>query len=131
MDKTIRWQQRFQNFEKSFFLLKDGISSNPTSQLEKDGVIQRFEMAFELSWKIMKDYLESIGISAKSPRESIKHAFQSEIIENGSRWIEMLDKRNLLAHTYDEKTANEAFQRVSESYYFEIASLYEFFKSKS
>lgn len=40
----IRWQQRFSNFERAFLLLKEAIELDPSqlSQLEKEGVVQRF-----------------------------------------------------------------------------------------
>jgi hypothetical protein len=41
----IRWQQRFANFQRAFLLLRDAMDSNlpELSQLEKEGIIQRFE----------------------------------------------------------------------------------------
>ncbi|MDC3413872.1 nucleotidyltransferase substrate binding protein [Aquibacillus sp. 3ASR75-286] len=45
--------------------------------------MQFFETTFELAWKVLKDYLEVEGFVANSPRESIKQAFQVEIIEDG------------------------------------------------
>jgi predicted nucleotidyltransferase len=41
-----------------------------------DGVIQRFEFTFELSWKLMKMFLEYTGIEElKSPRATIREAY--------------------------------------------------------
>lgn len=47
----IRWKQRFQNFDRAFVLLRDALENGPDSlnQLEKEGVIQRFEFSFELA----------------------------------------------------------------------------------
>ncbi len=56
----------------------------------------------------MKDVLETDGIIAKSPREVIKQSFALEYIQNGEIWIDMLEKRNLLTHTYQEEIALEA-----------------------
>ncbi|MEB3169032.1 MAG: nucleotidyltransferase substrate binding protein [Synechococcaceae cyanobacterium] len=59
----IRWKQRFQNFDRAFVLLRDAMENGPAAlnQLEKEGVIQRFEYCFELAWKTIKDYLEAGG----------------------------------------------------------------------
>ncbi|WP_342774217.1 nucleotidyltransferase substrate binding protein [Aquibacillus sediminis] len=54
-----------------------------STELERAGIIQFFETTFELAWKVLKDYLEAEGYVAKSPRDSIKQAFQAEIIEDG------------------------------------------------
>ena len=36
------------------------------------------------------------------PIEVIKEVFSYEIIKNGNAWLDMLNKRNLVAHTYNE-----------------------------
>ncbi len=47
--KDIRWKQRFQNFEKAFQLLEKAVKIENLSELERGGLIQFFEMTFELS----------------------------------------------------------------------------------
>ena len=60
--KDIRWRQRFVNFEKAYKQFMEAIDNfSNLSTLEKEGLIQRFEYTFELSWKLMKDYFESKG----------------------------------------------------------------------
>jgi len=52
----IRWKQRFQNFDRAFVLLRGELEKGPEvlNQLEKEGVIQRFEYCFELQQEKMK-----------------------------------------------------------------------------
>jgi hypothetical protein len=47
------------------------------NQLEREGVLQRFEYSFELAWKTLKDYLEhsSVVFSAVTPRQVMMDAF--------------------------------------------------------
>ena len=73
------------------------------SDLEKEGLIQRFEYSYELAWKTMKDYLEEHGtnINPVTPRNVIKEAFSANIITDGKVWVNLLLYRNLLSHTYD------------------------------
>lgn len=125
--KTLRWQQRFQNFEKAFKQLKSAVErADSLDDLAKEGLIQRFEYTFELSWKTLKDYLTSQGEVATSPRNVLKTAFQYQIIDNGERWIAMLDKRNLMAHTYNEAYFKAIFAAIIEEYFAEIEKLYGF-----
>lgn len=131
-DKSIRWKQRFQNFEKAFLQLESAIIKlKSLSDLEKEGLIQRFEYTFELAWKTLKDYLESQNVDAKFPREVIKKGFQYEIIEDGEIWMDMLEKRNLMAHTYDEKIFSEAIHQISILYFPEIKKVFDFFKRQN
>ncbi|MBL4655030.1 MAG: nucleotidyltransferase substrate binding protein [Bacteroidia bacterium] len=117
MNKEIRWKQRFQNFIKANQLLKEAIAINEPSDAEQAGIIQFFEMSFELSWKLMKDYLESEGFVVKSPRECVKEAFQAEIISDGHIWMEALEARNQTVHTYDKKIAEEVVNNIIHKYY--------------
>ncbi|QKY70068.1 nucleotidyltransferase substrate binding protein [Lentibacillus sp. CBA3610] len=100
--KNSRWRQRFENFERSYKLLEKYTNQTIDNELERAGIIQFFEMTCELSWKVLKDYLETEGFIVNSPRQTIKQAFQSGLIDDGHTWIKALEKRNLSVHTYDE-----------------------------
>lgn len=102
--KETRWRQRFDNLERAYLLLSDAAGRQSLSDLEAEGMVQRFEYTFELAWKTAKDYLDSQGVSVSYPREVIKAAVQSGLINTlGDTWIEMLDRRNEAAHTYDRE----------------------------
>ena len=88
-------------------------------------------MAFELAWKLMKDYLEEQGLVASSPKETIKEAFKAGIIEDGHVWIDALGDRNLTVHTYDQETAKGIEKRIRENYFSAFKALYQFFKNQS
>lgn len=48
MKNATRWKQRLENFERAFLLLKGTFEKDPAtmSDLEKEGVVQRFEYTF-------------------------------------------------------------------------------------
>ena len=73
----------------------------------------------------MKDYLEFQQLIVKSPRETIKQAYQIELIDEGHIWINALADRNLTVHTYDEELAKKMVQDISRIYYPELKKLYE------
>jgi nucleotidyltransferase substrate binding protein (TIGR01987 family) len=130
MTPDIRWKQRFQNFERGYLLLCEALEQGPArlSALEKEGVIQRFEYTFELAWKTVKDYLEHEGltISPLTPREVIKQGYAAQVLEEGQTWIEMLDHRNLLSHTYDFSTFEKAVEAIHGIYLPELGRLHAF-----
>jgi len=124
----VRYMQRFENFEKSFLLLKDAISIVKPSITEKAGGIQFFETTFELSWKLMKDYLGFLGYEVNSPRAAIKQSFSINLLDDGGAWLDALIDRNLTVHTYDENMANEAYQKIKKDYFLLLEALYIKFK---
>ena len=122
--KEVRWKQRFENFDKSYKLLKKYSNEPIKTELERAGIIQFFEMTFELAWKVLKDYLESEGYIVKSPRETVKQAFQIGLIENGHIWIDALANRNLTTHTYDEELAQKMIKEILDDYLPELENMY-------
>jgi nucleotidyltransferase substrate binding protein (TIGR01987 family) len=128
MEKDIRWKQRFQNFEKAYKFFKDSLEKDSLTELEEAGLVQTYEFTFELAWKTLKDYLEDKQIEVKFPREVIKEAFKYELITDGETWMDMLGKRNLMAHTYDEEKATLALKLIKEKYAKAITQLYEFLR---
>jgi nucleotidyltransferase substrate binding protein (TIGR01987 family) len=129
-EPDIRWVQRFDSFERAFLLLGTAISIESPSVVERAGLIQFFEMAFELSWKLLKDYEQKEGFTAKTPREVIKQAFQAGIISNGHDWIEALQDRNLTVHTYQEAVAIAVEKSIRNRYFPLLQVLYKTFKAK-
>ncbi len=130
MNVDIRWKQRFDNFDRAFVLLREALENGlvALSQLEKEGTIQRFEVAFELAWKTMKDYLEENGlvVNPATPRNIIKEAFAAKLLDDGQVWIDMMLHRNLLSHTYDIKVFEEVLQAVAQRYLPALDRLHEF-----
>lgn len=105
--EDIRWKQRFRNFVKSLELLESALKIEQPDVIQKAGIVQFFEMCCELSWKVMKDYLEDQGFTEiGTPRNAIKKSFEIGLIEDGHAWMDLLVDRNLSVHTYDEEKAN-------------------------
>ena len=131
MSLDIRWQQRFQNFDRRLALLREALANGTSalSPLEKEGVIQRFEYTFELAWKTVKDYLEENGlvISPVTPRQVLKDAFAAKVIADGQTWIDMLDHRNLLSHTYDSAIFEKAVDAIAARYLPAMVAAHDFF----
>ncbi|MBE0653460.1 MAG: nucleotidyltransferase substrate binding protein [Bacteroidales bacterium] len=114
----IRWKQRFQNFNKALSYLEDALKIDQPDMIQKAGLIQFFEISFELAWKVLKDYLEEQGKpELKFPREVIKEAFQTELIGDGHAWLKALTDRNLTSHTYNEAIADEVVSEIRSMYF--------------
>jgi len=75
----------------------------------RSGVIQNFEIAYELSWKFMKRWLSlNVGNSVVDgvPRlELFKLAAESGLILDSEIWFDFHDARNKTSHEYGEEVA--------------------------
>ncbi len=125
--EEIRVRQRFQNYHRAFEFLKKTVSLSSRNDIERAALIQAFEVAFELAWKVLKDELASQGQVVPSPRDVIKQAFQNGAISNGDIWLRALQDRNLTAHTYDEKTSKQIEARIADQYFPLLEALHERF----
>lgn len=89
-------------------IVKDGL---------RDSIIQRFEFCAELSWKLMKKYLdENLVLEKFSPRSIVKESFKQGLIEDGEVWLDILNDRNLTSHTYDEVEAEKIKNNIINNY---------------
>lgn len=113
---TTRLSQRFQNFSKSLMLMEKSLEIEHPSVTENAGIIQFYEMTFELGWKCLKDYFDEQGLDVKYPREVIKTGIEKEILNNGKEWMQALNDRNLTSHLYDEEAALKAVISIRETY---------------
>ena len=104
-----------ENYHHAFMRLQAALRKDADADdMYLDATIQRFEFCFELAWKLMKAVLEYEGIEANSPRSCIREGWQQGLISNAEAWLEMMEKRNLSSHTYDENVAREIYHDVKE-----------------
>ena len=134
-DMTPRWKYRFENYRRAFTLLREAIELQETrqyTQLEKEGIIQRFEYTMELAWKVMRDYLESenVIIEQITPRSVIRKAYESGIIKNGEIWQSALDARNKMSHTYNFESFERVIAEIRSSYLAVLDEWYFFLLAK-
>lgn len=124
----LRWKQRFQNYEKAFLRLKEAMDQLELNELERNGLIQRFEFPIDLSWKVMKDFLEDQGFQFKpSPKETFRQAFESGYLDDAQPLIEGLDVTNELSHDYSGEKFEVSEKMLREQVYPALESLYLFF----
>ncbi|MEA1923084.1 MAG: nucleotidyltransferase substrate binding protein [Pseudomonadota bacterium] len=128
----IRWQQRLENFSKAMAQLEAACNKESLSDLERAGLVQMFEFSFELAWKSLKDLLFYEGYDAKSPRATIRTSFEQEYIseDDCEIFLDALDKRNILSHTYHEEKALEAESLIRKHYFPLLRRVYNTLEKK-
>lgn len=114
----------YTSIEKSIISLENGIEIYNKKKLMEEnieeieiikaGIIQNFEVSYEISWKLMKKWLEeNIGVSAVdgiSRKELFRIASQNKLIEDVEKWFVFHEARNLTSHDYDGIKAEDVFK---------------------
>jgi len=129
MTQDIRWKQRFLNFEKAFNRLQEALSKNELSELELNGLIQRFEFTIELCWNTLKDYMQEEGFDFKpTPKETIRTAFKANLVEDAQVLIDAISLRNELSHNYDDELLKQSEKFIREKAAPTIQKIYGWLK---
>lgn len=89
------------------------------NEIYRMGIIGQFNLTFELAWKALKDVLELYGVAEAatgSPREIFKAAYKLGWLEDDKIWLDMLKKRNIAIHVYDEERAATVMDMIFTGY---------------
>ena len=105
--------RRFADFQQAIARLEESLSE-PRSGIVRDSSIKRFELCFELSWKVIQIYLRLRGLTCRSPRDCLKEAFGYGLLGDEQLWARMAQDRNLSVHTYNEELANQVYARLTD-----------------
>ena len=121
MEQDIRWLQRYDSFHRANKRILDITESDKTpdslSELEMEGLIQRFEYTFELGWKVLQDLLKYKGYEfVQGPNGTLQKAFEDNMITDHDGWRRMAKARVTTSHTYNEGDAIEIVRKIYEEY---------------
>lgn len=79
----------------------------------RDSVIQRFEYTYELSWKLLKRYLEtaegSQSVDPLSRKELYRLAAEKGLVDDVEAWFQYHRVRNETSHADNEPKAEEVY----------------------
>jgi nucleotidyltransferase substrate binding protein (TIGR01987 family) len=112
--------RKYENFCKALSNLEVGLKlEEPYTIVEQTGIVGLFEICFERSWKVMKALLEEHGRTEDrigSPKAIIKIAYQCGMVSNCEGWLNLLEARNILAHTYSDEQALNVIENLKLEY---------------
>ena len=98
------------------------------NEIYRMGIIGQFNLTFELAWKSLKETLELYGVAEAatgSPREIFKAAYKLGWLKDEKVWLDMLKKRNVAIHVYDEERALTVMEMVFSTYIAALQDLRE------
>ena len=125
-----RWRYRFDNFSRAVERLGEAIAPmqvRPLSDLENEGVVQRFEYTWELAWKVLKDYLDAQGVvfATVTPASVLRAALGAGLIDGGDTWMKALEARNLMSHSYSRQAFERTVEEIRTGYLAIFKSLHD------
>lgn len=116
----IRWEQRYDNFQRAVINLEEALAQTVErgpGKLERQGIVKVFELAYELAWKTLQDYLRYQGYEEiTGPRAVLRLAFSERLIQDGELWGAMHRSRNEGAHIYSDTIAETLEQDIRSHY---------------
>lgn len=111
--------KKFENYKSNLAVLSKAYDEDLENEFIISGIIDKFFIQFELSWKVLKELLRYEGKSVAgtgSPREIIKAAYAVYEFIDESVWLDMLQKRNSMTHIYDGNEAKELVEAILNQY---------------
>lgn len=92
----------------------------PYNTVVLNGMVALYGICFEQSWKAIREVLKNHGFAEGqigTPRQSLKTAYQVEMIQDEDIWLRALMARNNVAYAYNQKNALDIVKQTKESYY--------------
>ncbi len=118
--------KKFDNFCSNLDILSHAGEQDLSNEFIQSGIVDKFALQFELSWKLLKVLLQYEGDplgNTVSPREVLKGAYRCYDFIDQDLWLDMLHDRNVIEHTYDAKEMNRVLGRVLQDYIPAFAAL--------
>ena len=113
--KEEKNMQDLKTFKCSVKSLEKGLSEynkNP-NDLSRDGCIQRFKCSYELSYKMIKNYLEKND--SLEFKEIIREAINKKLIsENFEKWLQYQSCQKKTNHNYDQENSKDIFKIIPD-----------------
>lgn len=112
-----RINETYETFKNAYLKLSEFAKNDDMSEQHMVAIIHAYEYTFELWWKFLQRYLETlITVEEYGPNATIKNAFNCKVLKEGQIWMDMLRDRNLTTHTYKNDVALEIKERVKNLY---------------
>lgn len=111
--------KKFDNYVSNLEILQKAENEDLGNEFIISGIIDKFSIQFELSWKVLKELLRYEGKSAAasgSPREILKAAYELYDFIDEDIWLEMLKSRNDMTHIYDGEAAKRLVDSILHRY---------------
>lgn len=112
--------KKLDNFANCLDVLKGADFANAENDpIYRTGVVAQFNITFELAWKALQEILKLQGVldfKSGSPRDVLQLGFKVGMINDSAVWLNMLTKRNISVHIYDEAEIDQMILLIRDSF---------------
>lgn len=113
--------KKYENFCASLKNMKEIYNyMEPYDNVVLTGLVGLYEICFEQSWKMMKEILELHGYeegATGSPKIILKTAYKAGMIKDEELWLQGLQARNNVTHSYNQNIALGIVKNTKEKFY--------------
>jgi nucleotidyltransferase substrate binding protein (TIGR01987 family) len=92
------------------------VLDQPESDLVRDSAILRFELTFEVAWKLVQFLAREQGYEVNSPRQAFQRAFTMGWITDEEVWADIIKARNTAVHVYRQEYARVLYLKLKGFY---------------
>ena len=122
------FKNSIEDFEKALKVLDDNDFSGDVLDVIKSGIIQKYEICYELAWTTMRRFIIEYGDSKKaenmmSKKDIFRLAAQHGYIDNPEDWFDYTNARNTTSHVYNEVLSDYVFD-ISKRFLKDVKKLY-------
>lgn len=83
-----------------------------SNELMRDAALKRFEVAYELFWRILREFLRVEGLTPYTPRMCFKHAVDMGLLEDQDTYLHIVATRSMLSRPYDDDFADDVYYQL-------------------
>lgn len=88
------------------------IPATERNDRDRDSAILRFELCFEVCWKLLQRLVRAEGFESNGPRSAFERGYALGWIDDEAIWDDIIKDRNTAVHVYREDWAQALFDRL-------------------
>ncbi|MCC8024080.1 MAG: HI0074 family nucleotidyltransferase substrate-binding subunit [Clostridium sp.] len=118
--------RKFDNYVSNLAVLEKAQNEDLSNEFIISGIIDKFAIQFEFSWKVLKELMRYEGkniANTGSPRGILKAAYAVYPFIDEKVYLSMLKNRNDMSHIYDGNAAKRLVELIFQEYIPEFQKL--------
>ncbi len=102
------------SFDSAISISVNTQADEAVQRVLRAGVIQNFELTYELSWKMIRRWIRAnVSPEDSDPRtrkDLFRLAARARLVDDPLPWFDYAKARNITSHVYDDTKAQEVYE---------------------